>query len=111
MNGETCVFSASTIHLRYESQQQLNGKICREYISVTADSSLLSPTGGVNTIPPDTEIHEQMTMTNGYEKVCTTTSTLPTSVRPLWTVDNYVNDATHVDSSQNADLSTPACGL
>ena len=39
----------------------------------------------VNTIPPDTEIHEQMTMTNGYGKVCTTTSTLPTSVRPLWT--------------------------
>ena len=29
-------------------------------LSVTADSSLLSPTGGVNTIPPDTEIHEQM---------------------------------------------------
>ena len=29
-------------------------------ISVTADSSLLSPTGGVNTIPPDTAIHEQM---------------------------------------------------
>ena len=52
-------------------------------ISVTADSSLLSPTGGVNTIPPDTEIHEQITMTNGYEKVCTTTSTLPTLVRPL----------------------------
>ena len=31
-------------------------------ISVTADSSLLSPTGGVNTIPPDTEIHYK----NGY---------------------------------------------
>ena len=46
----------------------------------------------VNTIPPDTEIHEQMTMingyvmTNGYGKLCTTTSTLPTSVRPLWTI-------------------------
>ena len=24
----------------------------------------------VNTIPPDTEIHEQMTMTNGYDKEC-----------------------------------------
>ena len=36
----------------------------------------------VNTIPPDTEIHEQMTMTNGYGKVCTTTTT----VRPLWTI-------------------------
>ena len=36
----------------------------------------------VNTIPPDTAIHEQMTMTNGYVKVCTTTSTPSTSVRP-----------------------------
>ena len=27
----------------------------------------------VNTIPPDTEIHEQMTAINGYGKVCTTT--------------------------------------
>ena len=44
-------------------------------LSVTAD----------NTIPPDTEIHEQTTMTNGYGKVCTTTSTPTTSVRPLWT--------------------------
>ena len=40
----------------------------------------------VNTIHPDTEIHEQMTMTNGYGKVCTTTSTPSTSVRPLWTI-------------------------
>ena len=39
----------------------------------------------VNTILPDTEIHEQMTMTNGYGKVCTTTSTPSTTVRPLWT--------------------------
>ena len=29
-------------------------------ISVTADGSLLSPTGGVNTIPPDTECSEGM---------------------------------------------------
>ena len=40
----------------------------------------------VNTIPGDTEIHEQMTMTNGYVKVCTTTSTFSTTVRPLWTI-------------------------
>ena len=45
------------IHLRYESQQELNAKIFIVNLSVTADSSLLSPTGGVNTIPPDTEIH------------------------------------------------------
>ena len=73
----------ATIHLRYESQQELNSKICIVNISVTADGSLPSPTGGVNTIPPEPELHEQMTMTNGYEKVCSTTSTLPTSVRPL----------------------------
>ena len=39
-----------------------------------------------NTIPLDTEIHEQMTMTNGYVKVCTTTNTPSTTVRPLWTI-------------------------
>ena len=49
----------ATIHLRYESQQELNAKFIVN-ISVTADSSLLSPTGGVKRIPPDTEIHEQM---------------------------------------------------
>ena len=49
-------------------------------------SKTVGPHVFVNTIPPDTEIHEQMTMTNGYVKVCTTTSTLPTSVRPLWTI-------------------------
>ena len=40
----------------------------------------------VNRVPPDTEIHEQMTVTNGYGKVCTTTSTPSTTVRPLWTI-------------------------
>ena len=75
----------ATFHLRYESQQQLNAKFIVN-ISVTADSSLLSPTGGVNTIPLNTAIHEQMTTTNGYVKVCTTTSTPSTSVRPLWTI-------------------------
>ena len=52
-------FSASTIHLRHESQQELNAKFI-VIISVTADSSLLSLTGGVKRIPPDTAIHEQM---------------------------------------------------
>ena len=42
----------------------------------------------VNRIPPDTGIHEQMATqkTNGYVKVCTTTSTPSTTVRPLWTI-------------------------
>ena len=34
----------------------------------------------VNTIPPEPEIHEQIYMTNGYGKVCTTISTFSTSV-------------------------------
>ena len=95
MNGGNLCIRWATVHLRYESQQQLNAKFIVN-MSVSADSSLLSPTGGVNTIPPDTEIHEQMTTINGYVKVCTTTSTPSTTVRPI--VDNYVNDATHVDA-------------
>ena len=59
LNGESCVLSASTIHLRYESQQELRQKFI-VIISVTADCSLLSPTGGVKRIPPDTPTHEQM---------------------------------------------------
>ena len=59
LNGETCVLSASTVHLRHESQQELNAKFI-VILSVTADSSLLSPTGGVKRIPLDTAIHEQM---------------------------------------------------
>ena len=42
-------------------------------ISVTADSSLLSPTGSVNTIPPNTAIHEQMATQNYF----TTSTTSP----------------------------------
>ena len=55
------MLSGSTIHLRYESQQQLNATFIVN-ISETADSSLLSPTGCVKRIPPDTAIHEQMAM-------------------------------------------------
>ena len=64
-------------------------------ISVTADSSLLSPTGGVNTIHPHTAIHK----TNDYDKWLRKsvydykhTSNIGETI-----VDNYVNDATHVD--------------
>ena len=78
--------------MRYESQQQLNAKFIMN-ISVTADSSLLSPTGGAKIIPPDSAIHEHMATqkTNGYVKVCTTTSIGETIV------DNNMNDATHTD--------------
>ena len=53
------MYSVGNYSLRYESQQQLNAKFIVNF-SVTADISLLSPTGGVNRIPPDTAIHEQM---------------------------------------------------
>ena len=59
LNGETCVLSKTTIHLWHESQQEFGAKFI-VIISVTADSSLLSPTGGVKRIPHDTAIHEQM---------------------------------------------------
>ena len=49
-------------------------------------SKLAEVDRALNTIPLDSEIHEQMTVTNGHEKVCTITSTLPTSMRPLWTI-------------------------
>ena len=76
--------------MRYESQQQLNAKFIVN-ISVTADSSLLSPTGGVNTIPPDTEIHDKWLRKSVYDYKHT--SNIGETI-----VDNYVNDATHVDA-------------
>ena len=44
--------------------------------SVTADGSLLSPTGGVNTIHPAPDIHELFMIHKGYGILCTTSSTL-----------------------------------
>ena len=63
-------------------------------ISVTADGSLLSPTGGVNTIHPDTEIHEQIYMTRLRNIVHDSKHILNNAER---NVNNYVNDATHAD--------------
>ena len=67
------------------------GKLCDEngyfYEWINGQKPHLIKDGiRVNAMPPDTEIHEQMTMINGYVKVCTTTSTLSTTVRPLWTI-------------------------
>ena len=65
-------------------------------ISVTADGSLLSPTGGVNTIPPEPEIHEQIYMTKRLRKSVYDfkhTSNIGETI-----VNNNVNDATHVDA-------------
>ena len=95
--GNLCIQWA-TIHLRYESQQQLKAKFIVN-ISVTADSSLLSPTGGVNTIPPDTEIHEQITwLRNDKWPRKSVYDYKHTSNIGETIVDNCVNDATHVDA-------------
>ena len=39
-------------------------------IPITADSSLLSPKGGVKRIPPDTAIHEQMATQSYFNAQC-----------------------------------------
>ena len=91
LNGETCLLSVSTIHLRYESQQELNATFI-VIISVTADSSLLSPTVCVNRIPPETAIHEQIWLRKSvYNDKYTFNTFIET------TVDNNKNDATHMD--------------
>ena len=51
--------------------------------SVTADGSLLSQTGGVNTIHPAPEIHEHFTIQTGYGTLCTSSCTISTILRPL----------------------------
>ena len=79
--------------MRCESHQQLNVKFIVN-ISVTVDSSLLSPTGGVNTIPLDTAIHEQTTTMNGVVSVYNDKHTFNIGET---IVDNNMNDATHVD--------------
>ena len=98
----------ATIHFRYESQQELNAKFIVN-ISVTADSSLLSPTGGVNTIPPDTE----NSRTNNYDKWLRKSvyNDKHTFNIGETIVDNNMNDATHVGLAQHAALSTLARSL
>ena len=65
-------------------------------ISVTADGSLLSPTGCVNTIHPEPEIHEHIYVTkrlrnnvHDYEHILTYIETNVTN--------NHVNGTTHTD--------------
>ena len=43
--------------------------------SVTADGSLLSPTGGVNGIHPAPEIHEHFMIQKGYGTLCISSCT------------------------------------
>ena len=65
---------------------QENLKIFIVNKSVTADGSLLSPTGGVKGIYPAPDIHEHFTTHNGYGKMRTssrTTSTTLSTLRPI----------------------------
>ena len=86
-NGPVIPFGA-TVENHPISEKDISATQIRNTWELPKETS----TQSVNTIPPDTEIHEQMTMTNGYVmingyvRVCTTTSTLPTTVRPLWTI-------------------------
>ena len=64
-------------------------------ISVTADGSLLSPTGGVNTIHPEPEIHEQTYMTKRLRNNVYNSKHILNNAERI--VNNYVNGATHAD--------------
>ena len=75
------MLSGSTIHLRYESQQELNVKFIVN-ISVTADSSPLSPMGSAKENTSQHSNSRTSGNVNGYVKVCTTTRT---PSRPMWT--------------------------
>ena len=64
-------------------------------ISVTADGSLLSPTGGVKTIHPEPEIHEQTYMTKRLRNIVHDYKHILTNAERI--VNNNVNDAMHAD--------------
>ena len=64
-------------------------------ISVTADGSLLSPTGGVNTIHPAPEIHELFFGTQRLRNIVHNFKHTFTYIET--TVTNCVNDMTHTD--------------
>ena len=64
-------------------------------ISVTADGSLLSPTGGVNTIHLEPEIHEQICRTNMLRNIVHDSKHILNNAER--NVNNNVNDATHAD--------------
>ena len=51
--------------------------------SVTADGSLLSPTGGVNTIHPAPDIHKQFVIYKGYGTLRISSRTILTILSAL----------------------------
>ena len=71
------------IYLRKESQRAEEFRIFTVNKSVTADGSLLSPTGGVNRIHPVPDIHEQFMIHNGYGKLRTSSRTTSTTLSAL----------------------------
>ena len=64
-------------------------------ISVTADGSLLSPTGGVNTIHPEPEIHEHIYMTKRLRNNVYNFMHIPNDAER--NVTNNANGTTHTD--------------
>ena len=77
-----------------DSKSTSGGTLCvfGSHTFVPTESEIISLDTGlrldgllVNIIPPEPEFHEQIYMTNGYDKMCTTTSTFSPILRPLWT--------------------------
>ena len=64
-------------------------------MSVTADGSLLSPTGGVNTIHPEPEIHEQYLCDKRLRNIVHDYKHILTYIET--NVTNNVNNTTHTD--------------
>ena len=71
------------IYLRKESQRAEEFRIFFGNKSVTADGSLLSPTGGVHTIHPAPEIHEHFMIHKGYGTLRKSSRTISTILSAL----------------------------
>ena len=71
------------IYLRKESQRAEEFRIFTVNKSVTADGSLLSPTGGVKGIYPAPKIHEHFMIHKGYGTLRTSSRTTPTILSAL----------------------------
>ena len=74
------------IYLRKESQRAEEFRLFTVNKSVTADGSLLSPTGGVKGMYPAPDIHEHFTIHNGYGKLRTSSRTTSTTLSTLRTI-------------------------
>ena len=85
------------IYLRKESQRAEEFRIFTVNKSVTADGSLLSPTGGVKGMYPAPHIHEHFTIHNGYGK---TAYILTHNLNMLEHIaNNCMNTTMHTDAN------------